>query len=104
MSDFQGRNQFGVVDDLKLPPNLLEKLQSHITGAYLSDESASLLIKMLCYVVAPNGMIYVKPNVRKGLLGRLLTELLETRVMVKQAMKRVGADKVRIIVRIRLSG
>lgn len=48
VSDFQGRNQFGVVDDLKLPPNLLEKLQSHITGAYLSDESASLLIKMLC--------------------------------------------------------
>ena len=48
-------------------------------------------------------MIYVKPNVREGLLGRLLIELLETRVMVKQAMKRVGADKVRNIIRIRLN-
>lgn len=38
--------------------------------------------------------MYVKPQVRKGLLGRMLTELLETRVMVKQAMKGVGNDKV----------
>lgn len=36
--------------------------------------------------------MYVKPEVRKGLLGRMLVELLETRVMVKTAMKR--ADKV----------
>jgi len=42
--------------------------------------------------VAPNGIMYVKPEVRKGLLGRMLVELLETRVMVKTAMKR--ADKV----------
>ena len=39
--------------------------------------------------------MYVKPGVRKGLLGRMLTELLDTRVMVKQAMKRPGQDKVR---------
>jgi DNA polymerase zeta len=39
-------------------------------------------------------MMYVKAEVRKGLLGRMLVELLETRVMVKQAMKRVGDDKV----------
>lgn len=39
-------------------------------------------------------MIYVKPDVRPGLLGRMLRELLETRVMVKQAMKGVGNDKV----------
>jgi DNA polymerase zeta len=37
--------------------------------------------------------MYVKPEVRKGLLGRMLTELLETRVMVKQAMKGVKEDK-----------
>jgi DNA polymerase elongation subunit (family B) len=37
--------------------------------------------------------MYVKPEVRKGLLGRMLTELLETRVMVKQAMKSVKEDK-----------
>ncbi len=38
--------------------------------------------------------MYVKPEVRKGLLGRMLTELLDTRVMVKQAMKRVRDNKV----------
>jgi DNA polymerase zeta len=38
--------------------------------------------------------MYVKPEVRKGLLGRMLTELLDTRVMVKQAMKVSKSDKV----------
>lgn len=37
--------------------------------------------------------MYVKKEVRTGLLGRMLTELLETRVMVKQAMKGVKEDK-----------
>ncbi|KAG5647998.1 hypothetical protein DXG03_007032 [Asterophora parasitica] len=73
IKDFQGRNKFGVVD-LELPPGLLSSLSEHIQ-------------------VAPNGMIYVKPEVRKGLLGRMLIELLGTRVMVKQAMKGVKNDK-----------
>jgi DNA polymerase zeta len=38
--------------------------------------------------------MYVKPEVRRGLLGRMLTELLDTRVMVKQAMKRARDNKV----------
>ena len=38
--------------------------------------------------------MYVKPEVRRGLLGRMLTELLDTRVMVKQAMKRAHNNKV----------
>lgn len=46
--------------------------------------------------VAPNGIMYVKPEVRRGLLGRMLTELLDTRVMVKQAMKRAHDNKVSI--------
>lgn len=29
-------------------------------------------------------MAYAKRNVREGLLGRMLTELLDTRIMVKQ--------------------
>lgn len=44
--------------------------------------------------VAPNGMMYVNQSVRRGLLGRMLTELLNTRVMVKQAMKGIKNDKV----------
>ncbi|KAF8973932.1 hypothetical protein BDZ97DRAFT_1647924 [Flammula alnicola] len=71
VTDFQGKNKFGVVDDLDIP--------------------SALIINP----VAPNGIMYVKSNVRKGLLGRMLVELLETRVMVKQAMKRVGGDKAR---------
>lgn len=41
--------------------------------------------------------MYVKPEVRRGLLGRMLTELLDTRVMVKQAMKRAHDNKVSIV-------
>ena len=40
-------------------------------------------------------MIYAKPHVRRGLLGRMLKELLDTRVMVKHAMKGAKSDKVR---------
>lgn len=47
-----------------------------------------------CLLVAPNGIMYVNQHVRKGLLGRMLTELLDTRVMVKQAMKGMKTDKV----------
>ncbi|KAJ3512433.1 hypothetical protein NLJ89_g3521 [Agrocybe chaxingu] len=73
---FKGKNKFGVIDDLDIPPHLLEQLRDRVT-------------------VAPNGILYVKSTVRKGLLGRMLAELLDTRVMVKQAMRRVGSDKAR---------
>ncbi|KAG8906210.1 DNA polymerase zeta [Tulasnella sp. 403] len=74
VSTFQGRNKFGVLDDLHLPDGLLEKVEDHIT-------------------IAPNGIMYVKPSVRKSLLAKMLTELLDTRVMVKQAMKTSKDDK-----------
>lgn len=45
-------------------------------------------------------MIYVKRDVRKGLLGRMLIELLGTRVMVKQAMQSVKNDKVRLLLNV----
>lgn len=47
--------------------------------------------------MAPNGMIYVKPSVRKSLLAKMLTELLNTRVMVKEGMKLNKGDKVQVI-------
>lgn len=37
--------------------------------------------------IAPNGIMYVKPNMRKSLLAKMLGEILETRVMVKHGMK-----------------
>jgi hypothetical protein len=41
-------------------------------------------------------MIFVKPAVRKSLLAKMLGEILDTRVMVKQAMKGARGDKVRL--------
>ncbi|KAJ6604659.1 hypothetical protein DFH09DRAFT_1242601 [Mycena vulgaris] len=73
INDFQGKQKFGVTE-LDLRPGLVETLADHIN-------------------VTPTGMMFVKPEVRKGLLGRMLAELLETRVMVKQAMKGVKDDK-----------
>lgn len=68
IQNWRGRNKLGV-SDLKLPQGLLSLLQrDNIT-------------------VAPNGMIYVKPNIRKSLLAKMLTEFLDTRVMVKNGMK-----------------
>ena len=37
--------------------------------------------------IAPNGMMYVRPEMRKSLLAKMLGEILETRVMVKSGMK-----------------
>ncbi|KZT65126.1 hypothetical protein DAEQUDRAFT_677323 [Daedalea quercina L-15889] len=73
ITDFKGQSKFGVTD-LRQPAGLLATLEDHIN-------------------VAPNGIMYVKQDVRKGLLGRMLTELLDTRVMVKQAMKGIKDNK-----------
>ena len=43
--------------------------------------------------IAPNGIMYVKPGIRKSLLAKMLGEILETRVMVKSGMKVDKDDK-----------
>jgi DNA polymerase zeta len=94
VTPFKGQYKFGVAET-NLPPGLLATLQDHITGNQSMSCSSWICILYIC-TVAPNGIMYVKPEVRRGLLGRMLTELLDTRVMVKQAMKRARDDKVRI--------
>jgi len=42
--------------------------------------------------VSPNGVMFVTPSILQGILPRLLREILETRVMVKAAMKRHKSD------------
>ncbi|RKP15488.1 hypothetical protein BJ684DRAFT_1143, partial [Piptocephalis cylindrospora] len=42
--------------------------------------------------VASNGVMYVKPKVRESLLAQMLRELLETRIMLKQAMSHCKDD------------
>ena len=50
-----------------------------------------------CFAVAPNGMMYVKPHVRKSLLSKMLAELLDTRIMIKLSMQENREDKVGVI-------
>ncbi|XP_006879098.1 PREDICTED: DNA polymerase zeta catalytic subunit-like [Elephantulus edwardii] len=59
---------------LRVPPDLLYKIRHDIT-------------------VSPNGVAFVKPSVRKGVLPRMLEEILKTRLMVKQSMKAYKQDR-----------
>ncbi|KAJ9641369.1 DNA polymerase zeta [Coniosporium tulheliwenetii] len=67
ITSWRGQNKFGFTD-LKREPGLLELVKDSIN-------------------IAPNGMMYVKPPLRKSLLAKMLGEILETRVMVKSGMK-----------------
>ncbi|PLW35952.1 hypothetical protein PCASD_12701 [Puccinia coronata f. sp. avenae] len=44
-------------------------------------------------IVSPNGLMFVKHRIRKSLLSKMLTEFLDTRVMIKQSMKLTKDDK-----------
>ncbi|KAG1048906.1 hypothetical protein G6F43_008737 [Rhizopus delemar] len=61
-------SRFGVLESFDLPDGLLESLKDYIN-------------------ISPNGVMFVKHEIRKGLLGKMLQELLNTRVMVKKSMK-----------------
>ncbi len=43
-------------------------------------------------IVAPNGVGFVPPFVRKGVLPRLLHEILQTRIMIKKTMRDTSSD------------
>ncbi|XP_066229553.1 DNA polymerase zeta catalytic subunit isoform X2 [Saccopteryx leptura] len=59
---------------LRVPPDLLYQIRHDVT-------------------VSPNGIAFVKPSVRKGVLPRMLEEILKTRLMVKQSMKAYKQDR-----------
>ncbi|KAL9233295.1 hypothetical protein vseg_008315 [Gypsophila vaccaria] len=44
-------------------------------------------------LITPNGVMYVPSEVRRGVLPQLLKEILSTRIMVKQAMKKLTASQ-----------
>eukprot|EP00850_Spirogloea_muscicola_P013421 SM000091S24579 [mRNA] locus=s91:158707:170125:- [translate_table: standard] len=52
-----------------------------------------------CLLLLPNAVMYTPPQVRPGLLPRLLREILVTRVMVKQAMKKLPTSQ-RVLYRV----
>ena len=74
VSDWRGRDKMGFTD-YERQPHLLQMLLERIN-------------------IAPNGMMYVKPEVRRSLLARMLSEILETRVMVRTGMKADKDDKI----------
>ncbi|ATY61766.1 DNA polymerase zeta catalytic [Cordyceps militaris] len=56
---------------------------------------AGLMALLKDYInIAPNGMMFVKAEIRKSLLAKMLTEILEARVMVKSGMKEDKDDKM----------
>ena len=71
--NWRGTNKLGFAD-FKRTPGLLELVKDKLN-------------------IAPNGMMYVKPEMRKSLLAKMLGEILETRVMVKSGMKVDKDDK-----------
>ncbi|MBW0474801.1 hypothetical protein O181_014516 [Austropuccinia psidii MF-1] len=73
INPFKGTNKLGI-STLELPRGLLELMKDQL-------------------IVSPNGLMFVKQEVRKSLLGKMLNEILETRVMIKQSMKFVNDDK-----------
>lgn len=71
--DWRGTNKMGFTE-YNRQQRLLELLKDHIN-------------------IAPNGIMYAKPEIRKSLLAKMLGEILETRVMVKSGMKVDKDDK-----------
>ena len=71
--NWRGTNKLGFAD-FKRSPGLLELVKDKLN-------------------IAPNGLMYVKPEMRKSLLAKMLGEILETRVMVKSGMKVDKDDK-----------
>ncbi|XP_032877895.1 DNA polymerase zeta catalytic subunit [Amblyraja radiata] len=75
-TDYLGKEEefkFGCTSQ-RVPSDLLHQLWTDIT-------------------ISPNGVAFVKPSVRKGVLPRMLAEILKTRIMVKQTMKDNKKDK-----------
>ena len=73
VASWRGRNKMGFLD-YQRQPHVLELVRDSIN-------------------VAPNGIMYVRPEMRKSLLAKMLGELLETRAMVKSGMKADEDDK-----------
>ena len=71
--NWRGQNKMGFTE-YKRQHRILELLKDHIN-------------------IAPNGVVYVRPEIRKSLLAKMLGEILETRVMVKSGMKIDRDDK-----------
>lgn len=60
----------------------------------ISPTLLNMLIERDLITISPCGAVFVKSSVREGVLPRMLREILDTRLMVKQSMKMHKTDKV----------
>uniref|UniRef100_A0A1X7U2J4 DNA polymerase n=1 Tax=Amphimedon queenslandica TaxID=400682 RepID=A0A1X7U2J4_AMPQE len=60
---------------LSIPDDILLQLQDSVT-------------------ISPNGVVFVKSDVRRGVMPQMLEEILNTRIMIKQSMKLYKDNKV----------
>ena len=80
---WRNQNKLGFLN-LDLPERVLELLKDDINGLSFT----TLLIS-----VAPNGLLFVKPTIRRAVLAKMLNEILDTRVMVKKSMGLEGMGR-----------
>lgn len=69
----------------------IEKNERHDFGCsqlYVEEEEIKRLFDSDDITVAPCGVAYVKKNIRHGILPKMLSELIVTRAMVKDQMKK----------------
>jgi DNA polymerase zeta len=52
-----------------------------------------VLVIFLTFPVAPNGLLFAKSSIRRAVVAKMLSEILDTRVMVKKSMSRDGTNK-----------
>jgi DNA polymerase zeta len=79
MSEWSDQQHIGVVS--KYQTATAPVLQAHFRGPV--DENT---------FIAPNGELFVTASVRRGVLPQMLREVLETRIMVKTAMKKLSKE------------
>lgn len=87
LKEFMGTNRLGT-SSLAVPPGCLTLLKDLITCTHSSHPSCAFETEP-CPAVSPNGLMFLKPQVRRSMLSKMLTEILDTRVMVKKSMKLV---------------
>ncbi|XP_078322604.1 uncharacterized protein LOC111104775 [Crassostrea virginica] len=63
----EGPIEFGCTH-LRISPKTLNRIKNDVT-------------------VSPNGVVFVKEHVRKGIISKMVEEILNTRIMVKKSMK-----------------
>lgn len=73
-----------------IPSEALAPFTSKRLGVLNYELPAGLVSSMRDQIYcSANGVMYTKPEVRTGTISRMLHEILETRVMIKEAMKAV---------------